>query len=100
MNMQAMMRQVQKMQKEMTEEQERLQEKVFTQRSANDLVVVEMLGNKRLQNIEMKADLLDPEDPDMLKDLLLTTINAAMSEVDAETERVMGRFTRGMNLPF
>ena len=100
MNMQAMMRQVQKMQKEMTQEQERLQQTVFTAKSASDLIVVEVLGNRTIKNIEIKPEVIDPEDPDMLQDLLITTLNDAMKQIDTKTEQTMGRFTQGMNLPF
>lgn len=100
MNMQGMMKQMQKMQQDMMKEQENLQNREFTKTAPSDLVTVKALGNKQLTHIDIKEELLDPEDSDMLEDVLLTTINQLMSEIDAETERVMGRFTRGMNLPF
>lgn len=99
-NMQGMMKQVQKMQQDMMKEQENLQQKTFTKTSAGDLVTITALGNKQVQNIDIKQEVLDPDDPDMLQDLLVTTFNDLMTEIDRETERVMSRFTRGMNLPF
>lgn len=99
-NMQGMMKQVQKMQQNMMKEQEELHNRTFSKTSASDLVTVVATGDKKIQSIDIKEDLLDPEDPDMLQDLLVTTINDLMSEIDETTERVMGKFTRGMNLPF
>lgn len=99
-NMQGMMKQVQKMQQDMMKEQENLQQREFTKTSAGDLVTITAYGNKHIKSIDLKPEVLDPEDTDMAQDLLVTTFNDLMDAIDSETERVMSRFTRGMNLPF
>lgn len=99
-NMQGMMKQVQKMQKEMAKAQEQLHAQQFVHASANELVTVTMTGDRRLVDVTIKPELLDPEDVEMLQDLLVATLNDTLATIDAQTERTMGQYTRGFNLPF
>ena len=99
-NMQGMMKQMQKMQKEMKTEQENLEASIFEVSDTNQLVKVKVNGRKEIQELLIEEDLVDPDDIDMLQDIVLATINDALSQVDKATEERMGRFTQGLNLPF
>lgn len=99
-NMQGMMKQMQKMQKDMKKEQEALEATVFEAADANNLVQVKMSGKKELIDLQIDEALVDPDDVDMLQDLVIATINDALAQVDKTTEERMGRFTKGLNLPF
>ncbi|MBG9982861.1 YbaB/EbfC family nucleoid-associated protein [Aerococcaceae bacterium DSM 111020] len=99
-NMQGMMKQMQKMQKEMKNEQEALEATEFEATDANKLVRVTVSGKKEIVDLEIQEALVDPDDIDMLQDLVIATLNDALQQVDQATEERMGRFTQGMNLPF
>lgn len=96
----AMMQKVQKLQKEMMKAQKALEETIFEKTVANDLLTVKMNGAKQVEAINIQPDLLDPEDADMLQDLLVATINELLSEIDKESEERLGKYTKGLNLPF
>ncbi|GEL13049.1 hypothetical protein FC15_GL000005 [Lapidilactobacillus concavus DSM 17758] len=95
-NMANMMRKMQKMQKEMKAAQAALEVKEYTQTSADDLVKVTMTGQHRLTDVTIDPKVIDPDDPDMLQDLLIETINQVLSDVDEDTEKTMGQYTRGL----
>ena len=95
-NMQGMMKQVQKMQKEMVQAQDALNEKEFIGAATNDLVKVAFTGDRRMKDVEIKPEVLDPEDPEMLQDLLVMAVNDALTKIDTETEKTMGKYTKGM----
>lgn len=99
-NMQGMMQKVQKMQKEMAKEQQLIEETVFEKSDNNALVTIKMKGNRQLTDIDIKPELLDPEDVDMLQDLLVSTINDVISEIEKTTDDRLGKYTKGLNLPF
>ncbi len=95
-NMQGMMKKMQKMQKEMAEEQEQLNQKEFNGVANNDLVSVTMTGDKKVKKVSIKEDIVDPEDIEIMEDLVLIAVNDALSKVDKETEKVMGKYAKGM----
>ncbi|KAF1297074.1 nucleoid-associated protein [Enterococcus sp. JM4C] len=95
-NMQGMMKQVQKMQKEMVKAQEALNEKEFTGESTNQLVKAVFTGDRKMKDIQINAELIDPEDPDMLQDFVIMAVNDALSKIEVETEQTMGKYTKGM----
>ncbi|MBO0482506.1 YbaB/EbfC family nucleoid-associated protein [Candidatus Enterococcus courvalinii] len=95
-NMQGMMKQVQKMQKEMVQAQDALNEKEFTGVATNELVKVAFTGDRRMKDVEIKPEILDPEDPEMLQDLVVMAVNDALTKIDTETEKTMGKYTKGM----
>ncbi len=70
-NMQGMMKQMQKMQKEMGQTQEVLNSTEFVGQASDDMVVVTMTGDKKMKDIAIKPEAMDPEDPDMLQDLII-----------------------------
>lgn len=95
-NMQSMMRQMQKVQKEMGKAQENLAVTEFTGTAPDDLVKVIVTGDKKVKDLQIDPKAIDPDDPDMLQDLVITAVNQAMAEVDRVTEQTMGKFTKGL----
>ena len=95
-NMAGMMKQMQKLQKEMTQAQDELNATEFTATSASDMVTVVFSGDKTLKDIHIKPEAIDPDDPDMLQDLVLEAVNAGLKQVDDATKAKMGKYTRGL----
>ena len=85
-NMQGMMQKMQKMQKDMEKEQKAIETSIFEASDNNNLVTVKVTGAKRIVELEIKEDLVDPEDIDMLQDLVIVTVNDALAQVDKATE--------------
>ncbi len=96
-NMQGMMRQVQKLQKEMGKAQEALNEKEFTA-AAGQVVMVTFTGDRKMTGLEIKPEAIDPEDADMLQDVIMMAVNDCLEQIEKETEKTMGKYTKG--LPF
>lgn len=98
MNMQAMLKQVQKMQKDMTKAQEEINNTEFT--ATNSLVTIVMTGNKKVKSVKINAEELDKDDVEMLEDMILVATNDVLSQIEKTTEEKMGAFTKGMpNIP-
>ncbi|MGX7419363.1 YbaB/EbfC family nucleoid-associated protein [Carnobacterium gallinarum] len=95
-NMQGMMKQMQKMQKEMGETQEALNQKEFVASSSSDLVTVTMTGDKKMKDIVIKPEAVDPDDIEMLQDLVIMATNAVLEKIEVETQATMGKFTKGI----
>ena len=95
----AMMNKIRKMQREMMEAQKRLEESIFTGTAGGGMVKVEVKGDKTIVSIDIDADILNPEDKEIIQDTIMMAINDAMRKVDEETQDVMGAFTGGMGLP-
>lgn len=98
MNMQNMMKQAQKLQKQMEKKQEELAATTFTGKSAQDLVVAEFSGDKKLTAITFAEAVVDPEDIETLQDMTAQAINDALSQIDTATQKTMGAFAN--KLPF
>lgn len=96
-NMQGMMKQVQKMQKDMEKEQEELNKKEFSGKAANDYVQVTATGDRTIKDVQIKEDVIDPEDPEMLQDLIVTAVNDCLENIEKETKQTMGKYTK--NIP-
>lgn len=95
-NMQQMMRKMQKMQQEMESEQKNIETKEFQGTEPSGMVNVTVTGDRRVKAINIKPDAVDPEDVDMLQDLLIEAVNDGLEKVDAETANVMGKYTKGI----
>ena len=88
MNIQNLMKQAQKMQKDLTEKQKKLETQTFKGKSS--LVEIEMNGAKKIQFVKITNDLgLDKEDLEMLEDAMLLVVNNTISEIEKETEKMM-----------
>ena len=94
MNIQAMMKQAQKLQKDMMNKKDEIDKKVFIGKSA--LVTAEVMGNKNINKIKINSEDLELDDIEILEDMIVTAINDAMKQIDKETEATMGKFTNGM----
>ena len=98
-NMQNMMKQMQKMQKKMAEAQEELGEKKIEGTAGGCMVTVVVTGHKEIVDVIIKPEVVDPDDIDMLQDLVLAATNDALKKAEELTSQTMGQFTKGMNLP-
>lgn len=98
-NMQNMMKQMQKMQKKMVQAQEELGEKRIEGTAGGGMVTVIVSGHKEVLEVQIKEEVVDPEDIEMLQDLVLTATNDALKKADELANATMGQFTKGMNLP-
>ncbi|MCM3620588.1 YbaB/EbfC family nucleoid-associated protein [Sutcliffiella horikoshii] len=98
-NMQKMMKQMQKMQKDMAKAQEELAEKTMEGTAGGGMVTVVVNGQKEIIEVNIKEEVVDPEDIEMLQDLVLAATNDALKKMDELTNETMGQFTKGMNMP-
>jgi nucleoid-associated protein EbfC len=98
-NMGNMMKQMQKMQKQMAKAQEELGEKRIEGTAGGGMVTVIASGHKEILEVNIKEEVVDPEDIEMLQDLVLAATNDALKKVDELTNETMGQFTKGLNMP-
>src|SRR5690625_2970675 len=98
-NMGNMMKQMQKMQRDMLKEQEKLHEMTFEASVGGGMITATANGKKEIIDISIAEDVVDPEDIEMLQDLVIAAVNDVLNQVDEKTEQTMGKFTKGMNLP-
>lgn len=95
-NMNNIMKQAQKLQKQMEEMQKEIESKEFEASVGGGAVVVKVNGKKEVASINIKPEVVDPDDVEMLEDLVLTAVNEAMKKADEETSSKMGKLTGGM----
>lgn len=100
MNMQALMQQAQKMQREMEKAQKDLEAKEFEIVSAGGGIKVTITGSKVLKNIEIDEDIIDPEEKEMLQDMIVVAINEAINKVLSEEQKIVAKQQANMRLPF
>ncbi|WP_210122518.1 YbaB/EbfC family nucleoid-associated protein [Staphylococcus sp. GDY8P150P] len=98
-NMQQMMKQMQKMQKKMNEEQEKLKEEKVQGTAGGSMVTVTVSGHKEVLDVEIKEEAVDPDDIEMLQDLVIAATNEAMNKADELTQERLGKHTQGLNIP-
>lgn len=98
-NMNQMMKQVKKMQEQMLKAQEELANKTVEGSAGGGVVTVTMNGHKKLTAVVIKPEAVDPDDVDMLQDLVLTAVNDALTKVDELVNQDLGRFTAGLKIP-
>lgn len=99
-NMQAMLKQAQKMQEEMAKTQEALQETEYKTTVGGGAVEVTISGKKEIKALTIKPEVVDPEDVEMLEDLIISAVNEAIRMAETDAEEKMGAITGGLNLPF
>jgi DNA-binding YbaB/EbfC family protein len=99
MNQQAMMRQIQKMQAEMAKAQEELAVTEVTGQAGNGLVTVTCTATGNWRGIKIDPKLIDPDDPEMLQDLVLAALNDAKAVAEQTQQERLGPLTAGMSLP-
>jgi DNA-binding YbaB/EbfC family protein len=94
-----LMRQVQEMQAKMLAEQEALSSETLEVSVGGGALTVVMNGHQKLQSVRIQPELLDPEEVDMLADLLVAAVNEAVDRTQAMASERMGAITKGLNLP-
>lgn len=95
MNMQAMLRQAQQMQKEMLKSQEEINNTTFI--GENGLVKITMKGTKKIEKVEIEKDEnFTSDDLEMLEDMILVATNNALEQIEKKTEEKMGKYTKGI----
>ena len=92
MNINQLMKEAKKMQADMEKTQQELGEREFEASAGGGVVNVKVSGNKELKEIKIKKEAVDPEDVDMLEDLILTCVNEALRKVDSAQAESMGKF--------
>ena len=100
MNMQQMMMKAQKMQQDIQKKQQELNATEFSATAGGGMVTVTVLGDKTVKSIKINPACVDPDDVEMLEDLVVAGVNAAIKEANDTVEREMSRITGGMNLGF
>ena len=98
-NMNAMIRQAQKMQDEITTLQEDIENREFSATSGGGAVSVVVTGKKTIKSLTINKEVVDPEDVEMLQDLVISAINEAVNQVENTTETEMSKITGGVSLP-
>ena len=98
MNQAAMIKQAQKMQQEMLRMQQEQEAKTFTAKAGGGMVSATVNGKHELVGLEINPEAVDPDDVEMLQDMIIAAINEAMRTADTDAANNMSRLTGGMNL--
>jgi DNA-binding YbaB/EbfC family protein len=98
-NMQQFARQAQKLQQQMAKVQEELEARDFEGSAGGGMVKVTVSGKKEILAVHISPEAVDPEDVEMLEDLVLASVNEALTTASETVEREMGKLTGGLNMP-
>ena len=98
MNQAAMIKQAQKMQQEMLRMQEEMENKTYSATTGGGMVTATVNGKHQVTAIEINPEAVDPDDVEMLQDMVIAAVNEAMRTADAEAANNMSRLTGGLNL--
>lgn len=98
-NMNAMLKQAQKMQEDMANLQADLEEREYTATSGGGMVSVTVDGKHLVKEIKINPDIIDADEPEMLEDLITVAINEAVNNAIKTAETEMGAITAGLNMP-
>lgn len=98
-NMNSMIKQAQKMQDQITELQEDIEARDFSATAGGGAVEVVLTGKKTIKSLTLKPEVVDPEDIEMLQDLIISAVNEAINNIESTTEAEMGQITGGVSLP-
>lgn len=100
-NMSNLMKQAQRMQRQMEEKQKELESKEFVATAGGGAVEATVSGKKEILKLKLSEEVVDPEDMEMLQDLIMAAVNEALRNVDEAGEELMGKMTGGLGgLPF
>ena len=98
-NMQQLARQAQKLQQQMQKMQEEVEAREFEASSGGGMVTVKVSGKKEVLSSEIKPEAVDPDDVEMLQDMVLAAVNEALRTANDTMEREMGKLTGGLSMP-
>lgn len=100
-NMANLMKQAQRMQRQMEEGQKELETKEFTASAGGGAVEAKVNGKREVLNITLSQEVVDPEDVEMLQDLIVAAVNEALRQVEEASSELMGKMTGGLGgMPF
>ena len=98
MNQMAMMKQAQKMQQELLRMQEEQENKTYSATTGGGMVTASVNGKHEVVDLQINPEAVDPDDVEMLQDMVIAAVNEAMRTADAEAANNMSRLTGGLNL--
>lgn len=98
-NMNNLLKQVQKAQKEMEKKQKELESKTYESSAGGNAVKAVLNGKKELLSVTLDESVVDPEDIEMLEDLIVLAVNGAIKQAEEEAAGLMSEMTGGMNIP-
>ena len=98
-NMNAMLKQAQQMQQDMADKQEELAEREFSATSGGGLIEVTVNGKHEIKKLSISPDAVDPEDVEMLEDLITVAVNEAVNLASKTADEEMSAITSGLNIP-
>jgi len=99
MNMQKMMKDMQKLQGKMSRMQAELEEKSFEAEAGGGMVKISMSGKYEIKSIQLNKDVVDPDDIEALEDLLMAAYSNVKSQIDTESQAIMGGLQSGLKIP-
>ena len=95
-NMNNLMKQAQRMQRQMEESQKDLETKEFTAKAGGGAVSVTVNGSKEVKEVKIDKEVVDPDDVEMLEDLIVAAVNEAMKQADEASQAIMNKMTGGL----
>lgn len=98
-NMQNMIRQAQKMQEQITNVQEEIENETFTATTGGGVVEITMNGRKQVQSLTIKPEVIDKDDVETLQDLIISAVNECVKQIEETSESKMGAVTGGVSFP-
>lgn len=98
-NMQGMIKQAQKMQGEITELQAEIEQREFETTVGGGAVTVVLNGKKVMKSLKLKPEVVDPEDIEMLQDLIISAVNESVKNIEDTSEKEIGAITGGVSMP-
>ena len=98
MNQMAMMKQAQKLQQEMLRMQEEQENKTYSATAGGGMVTAVVNGKHELKDLQINPDAVDPDDVEMLQDMIIAAVNEAMRAAETESQNNMAKLTGGLNL--
>ena len=98
-NMQQLARQAQKLQQQMAKKQEEIEAREFEATAGGGMATAKVNGKKELLSITIKPEAVDPDDVEMLQDMVLAAVNEALRTASETSEREMSKLTGGLNMP-
>lgn len=98
-NMQSMIRQAQKMQEQITNVQEEIENETFTATTGGGVIEITMNGRKQVQSLTIKPEVVDKDDVETLQDLIISAVNECVKQIEETSEEKMGAVTGGVSFP-
>ena len=98
-NMQSMIKQAQKMQEDMAAKQEELEQQEYDVAAGGGVVKVKINGKKEILSVEIDPEVIDPDDPETLQDLIVAAVNEGIKKVEAISQEEMQKITGSMSIP-